>query len=150
MNILLKMKTSKHFYVNFVPDKKSTGNRKRKAETLEEDQNANGKDLEHNKDLRDDVPVPNKRKLKAETKAKAPAATKLNKFLTDFTNIKFNAPEKDWNFKISSWNVAGLRALVQKGGIEYVEHEKPDIFCMQVSCLCYKIKQFRLSKLVRK
>ena len=42
------------------------------------------------------------------------------------TNIKFN-------LKISTWNVTGLNKLVSKGGMNFLEFEKPDIFCLQVN-----------------
>ena len=33
--------------------------------------------------------------------------------------------------KIISWNVNGIRAVIKKGFIEFVESEKPDIICIQ-------------------
>ena len=36
-----------------------------------------------------------------------------------------------WNFKISSWNVDGVRACAKKGGAAFLEHEAPDILCLQ-------------------
>uniref|UniRef100_A0A2C9JNN8 DNA-(apurinic or apyrimidinic site) endonuclease n=1 Tax=Biomphalaria glabrata TaxID=6526 RepID=A0A2C9JNN8_BIOGL len=35
------------------------------------------------------------------------------------------------NFKIASWNVNGLRAWLEKDGLEYVKAENPDVFCVQ-------------------
>lgn len=64
-------------------------------------------------------------------KPKAAAKEKINKFTNDFEQINFSL-DKDYNFKISSWNVAGLRALALKGGLDYVNYEKPDVFCVQV------------------
>lgn len=53
---------------------------------------------------------------------------KINKSLTDWEAT-------DWtglgNFKVASWNVAGLRACAQNGGAEYLTHEAPDILCLQ-------------------
>jgi len=49
-------------------------------------------------------------------------------------NYDSDAKTKDgnpWNFKISSWNVSGIRAWVKKGGLEYLEKENPDIFVLQ-------------------
>ena len=37
--------------------------------------------------------------------------------------------------KIISWNVAGLRACLKKGLIEFFEKENADIFCIQESKL---------------
>ena len=62
--------------------------------------------------------------------------TKMNKTETDWKNIDFKSDAKAingsaWNLKISSWNVDGLRACAKKGGAEFVEHESPDILCLQ-------------------
>lgn len=58
-------------------------------------------------------------------------------------NLKIN---KAHNFKIASWNVAGLRALTKKGGMEYFNYEKPDIICLQVTLQKKKIKLKILKK----
>lgn len=60
----------------------------------------------------------------------------LNKIETNFASIDFET-QKEHTLKICSWNVAGLRALVNKRGYEYFDHEKPDIICLQVSILIY-------------
>ncbi|XP_043063897.1 recombination repair protein 1 isoform X2 [Drosophila ficusphila] len=39
--------------------------------------------------------------------------------------------EKTFNLKISSWNVAGLRAWLKKDGLQLLDLEEPDIFCLQ-------------------
>lgn len=50
----------------------------------------------------------------------------------------FTSPtDKEFNLKISSWNVAGLRAWLKKDGLRFVDCEQPDIFCLQV-CNIYK------------
>lgn len=86
----------------------------------------------------------------------------LNKVDSDLTNLCVTcntktADGKSSNFKIASWNVAGIRAcikvcyvcfpvfscncrihlsfLLQKNGIEYVMKELPDVLCVQeVKC----------------
>jgi len=63
-------------------------------------------------------------------------AAKLNKSLTDWKNITFDCKaktgdEKEWNLKICSWNVDGLRACCKKGGADILKHEDPDIMCFQ-------------------
>ncbi|XP_053666012.1 recombination repair protein 1 [Anopheles marshallii] len=74
----------------------------------------------------EEVAVPSKEK-----KAKV-ATQKMNKCVTDYGTINFALDEpKPWTLKISSWNVAGLRAWVGKDGLEYIEHEQPDILCLQ-------------------
>ncbi|XP_052866734.1 recombination repair protein 1 [Anopheles cruzii] len=70
--------------------------------------------------------------LKVSAKDKKTSAPKMNKCSTDYTGLNF-ALEKDalWNYKISSWNLAGLRSWVGKGGLQFIEHEQPDILCLQ-------------------
>ncbi|XP_035772667.1 recombination repair protein 1-like isoform X2 [Anopheles albimanus] len=66
-------------------------------------------------------------------KKAATAAPKMNKCATDYSTLSFE-PEQSgvlWNYKISSWNVAGLRSWVGKGGLDFIEHEQPDILCLQ-------------------
>lgn len=76
---------------------------------------------------------------------KAPGDTKKqaiakNKSVTDFEVLDFansssNNIGKSWNFKISSWNVDGIRAWLSKGCLDYLKYEKPDILCLQeVKC----------------
>lgn len=54
----------------------------------------------------------------------------LNATDTNYTELQFTI-DKDTNYKISSWNVAGLRAWINKNGLAFIEQEKPDILCMQ-------------------
>lgn len=72
----------------------------------------------------------------AEAKTKATKAAdadkpKMNATETEFAKINFTS-DKDFNMKICSFNVAGLRAFVKKGGHEYFNHEQPNIICLQV------------------
>ncbi|KQS70022.1 recombination repair protein 1 isoform X2 [Drosophila erecta] len=39
--------------------------------------------------------------------------------------------DKEFNLKICSWNVAGLRAWLKKDGLQLIDLEEPDIFCLQ-------------------
>lgn len=66
----------------------------------------------------------------AEKKGKA-EKPKMNATASDFGKIDFGS-DKDFSLKITSWNVAGLRAVVAKNGFDYFEHEKPNIICLQV------------------
>lgn len=73
-----------------------------------------------------------KEKVPKEKKAtKADPKPKLNKASTNFAKLNFELSDKEYNFKISSINVAGLRAFIEKGGLDFVHHEKPDILCLQ-------------------
>lgn len=61
--------------------------------------------------------------------AKSSPAPKMNKTATDWGST-------DWTcgtglLKLASWNVDGLRACASKGGADYLEHEKPDVLCLQ-------------------
>lgn len=70
-------------------------------------------------------------KRKKGDKADATDGKKLNPTGTDLSEIDFTI-DKEYSLKIVSWNVAGLRALIDKNGFDYFEHEKPDIICLQV------------------
>ncbi|CAL1294570.1 unnamed protein product [Larinioides sclopetarius] len=59
-------------------------------------------------------------------KDKIPDVTAL-----DFDNESKTTDGKPWNLKIASWNVNGLRAWLEKNGMSYLHHEKPDILCIQ-------------------
>ncbi|XP_054271392.1 DNA-(apurinic or apyrimidinic site) endonuclease isoform X1 [Macrosteles quadrilineatus] len=64
------------------------------------------------------------------TKALTPVEESVEGF--DFNACEKTTPDgKEWNFKISSWNVAGLRAWVKKGGHHYISREQPDILTLQ-------------------
>jgi len=57
------------------------------------------------------------------------SAPKLNKTATDWEST-------DWTcqagmLRLASWNVDGLRACASKGGAEFLEHESPDVLCLQ-------------------
>ena len=76
------------------------------------------------------------KKRNVDDKSDAPPA-KLNKTSSDFANMDFSPKiaqsenGKDWNFKISTWNVDGLRAWLKKGGLDFLKYEGPDILCLQ-------------------
>jgi len=57
-------------------------------------------------------------------------APKLNKTSTDFSAIDFSGKDGS-SFKITTWNVDGLRAWIKKGGLDFFQHEKPDVVCLQ-------------------
>ncbi|KAJ8727176.1 hypothetical protein PYW08_015573 [Mythimna loreyi] len=108
----------------------------KKAETKNDDED---EDVPEEKPQESEPTSKRKRKGAAEKapaeepKKKAPAK---NKSATDFESIDFsnssrNSQGKEWNFKISSWNVDGIRAWATKGCLDYFKHEKPDILCVQ-------------------
>uniref|UniRef100_A0A8V0WZG9 exodeoxyribonuclease III n=1 Tax=Gallus gallus TaxID=9031 RepID=A0A8V0WZG9_CHICK len=41
------------------------------------------------------------------------------------------ADGRPYNFKVTSWNVDGLRAWVRKGGLQWLQSEAPDVVCLQ-------------------
>ncbi|GIY32067.1 DNA-(apurinic or apyrimidinic site) endonuclease [Caerostris darwini] len=69
--------------------------------------------------------TPKKAAAKKE-KSKIPDVTAL-----DFDNECKSADGKPWNLKLASWNVNGIRAWLEKNGMSYLHHEKPDILCLQ-------------------
>lgn len=59
--------------------------------------------------------------------------------MTNYEDIDFSLA-KEFNLKISSWNVAGLRSWLTKDGLKYITHEKPDILCLQeIKCEAEKL-----------
>lgn len=74
----------------------------------------------------------------------ANSPTKKNNTSTDYSKIQFESDE-NFNFKIATWNVAGLRALAKKNS-DYIQQENPDIICFNVSFFCRVISpQIQLS-----
>uniref|UniRef100_T1JHW7 DNA repair nuclease/redox regulator APEX1 n=1 Tax=Strigamia maritima TaxID=126957 RepID=T1JHW7_STRMM len=67
------------------------------------------------------------------SKAKGPSSSSIKD--VNFDIDAENADGNKWNFKIVSWNVNGIRAWIQKGGLDYIEQENPDVFCvMETKC----------------
>lgn len=70
-------------------------------------------------------------------KKKRKAAPRANAIKTDYDAIDFNCSKKNAdgkrpNLVLSSWNVDGVRAWINKNCTTYIEREDPDVFCMQV------------------
>ncbi|XP_050362580.1 recombination repair protein 1 [Nymphalis io] len=88
-----------------------------------------------------------KRRRKADEKATEDSKKKPAKSATDYQSIDFsnhskNSQGKEWNFKIASWNVDGIRAWMGKDGLDYLKYEKPDILCLQeVKCSQEKLPE---------
>ncbi|KAL8559473.1 DNA-(apurinic or apyrimidinic site) lyase [Nucella lapillus] len=67
----------------------------------------------------------------------APPPPKLAKKVSDgLTSMDFSSAAKTSdgrasNFKIASWNINGVRAWLNKDGLEYLQQEKPDVLCVQ-------------------
>ncbi|XP_068627882.1 DNA-(apurinic or apyrimidinic site) endonuclease-like [Battus philenor] len=110
------------------------------------------KSTEAEEDLQDTGESTNKRRRKPieekepaeDGKKKAPAKNKtLTKYEDiDFSNVSQSSQGKEWNFKIASWNVDGIRAWMDKGGLDYLKYEKPDILCLQeIKCSKEKLPE---------
>ncbi|XP_022703049.1 uncharacterized protein LOC111268356 [Varroa jacobsoni] len=54
----------------------------------------------------------------------------LNNAGDDESNAAVNYDKKG-SLKIVSWNINGVRAWLPKGGLEYLNREAPDVFCIQ-------------------
>ena len=77
-----------------------------------------------------------KKRVSNEKNGDGSSEPKLNKTSSDFGSINFECDKKskegkESNFKISSWNVAGLRAWIKKDGLDFLNSEKPDVICLQ-------------------
>ncbi|XP_072754121.1 exodeoxyribonuclease [Anoplolepis gracilipes] len=55
--------------------------------------------------------------------------TNLNEI--DFTCTKSNEEGKNYNLKICTWNVSGVRAVIKKNGLDYIIKEDADIVALQ-------------------
>ncbi|XP_011156550.3 exodeoxyribonuclease isoform X2 [Solenopsis invicta] len=69
-------------------------------------------------------------------KAKNEPKQMLNKIDTnldeiDFGCVKTNEDGKEYNLKICTWNVSGIRAVIKKNGIDYITKEDADIIALQ-------------------
>lgn len=78
----------------------------------------------------------NNKKASDNSNGEQPSPSKgfLNDITTNYSDLDFTI-KKHFNFKIAFWNVAGIRALLKKGGKEYFENENADVICMVVSVL---------------
>lgn len=76
--------------------------------------------------------TPTESKIDSKKKKSDDKPAPVNETKSNLTEINFDLDEKVFNYKISSWNVAGLRAWIKKDGLEYIHYEKPDILCLQV------------------
>lgn len=77
-------------------------------------------------------------------KIRAPAKNKTATSYDDidFTNTSESPKGKPWNFKISNWNVDGIRAWLSKGGLDYITYERPNILCIQeIKCAQSKLPE---------
>lgn len=77
----------------------------------------------------EEAAAPPKRSTKA-AKKESGAKKLLNATDTDWENQVFQI-NSSFKLKIASWNVSGLRAWLEKGGRNYIMHERPDIVCLQ-------------------
>ncbi|XP_033105216.1 DNA-(apurinic or apyrimidinic site) lyase-like isoform X2 [Anneissia japonica] len=86
------------------------------------------------------IRMPKKRKADDEasdgSKQAKTEGTEANKMPDDANTLDPNTDKKSasgekWNFKISSWNVNGLRAWEKKDGLKYLTLDGPDILCLQ-------------------
>lgn len=69
-------------------------------------------------------------------RAKTENKPAMNKTDTDLNEIDFdckklNAEGMKYNFKISTWNVSGIRAVIKKNGMDYIIKEDADIVALQ-------------------
>ncbi|TRY68497.1 hypothetical protein TCAL_02487 [Tigriopus californicus] len=77
------------------------------------------------------------KKRSSDAGADTPPPAKLNRTDTDYSSMPLaNGSQtktggKKWNFKITTWNVDGLRAWIKKNGLDFFTHEKPDVICLQ-------------------
>jgi len=88
--------------------------------------------------------MPPKKRATESNGSEAEPVKKLNKTSSDCDKSSFefktkSKEDKECNLKISTWNVAGLRAWIKKDGLDFLQHEKPDVICLQ-EIKCSKAK----------
>ncbi|XP_054015018.1 exodeoxyribonuclease [Hylaeus anthracinus] len=117
-----------------MPPKRGRGSKANSTETKNEKQSKASKAQEvsgkKSKRARNDNEEPAPKRAKTEPKQM------MNKVDTNWDEIDFgceklNAEGNKYNLKISSWNVSGIRAVIKKSGIEYIEKEDADIVALQ-------------------
>jgi len=80
--------------------------------------------------------MPPKKRASTQNGSSEPPEKKQNKTSSDYESMNFDCDaksknDKDWNMKVSTWNVDGLRAWIKKGGLDFLKYEKPDVICLQ-------------------
>src|SRR5437016_4810954 len=78
---------------------------------------------------------------KSSARRRATATRKL--FPTSATSCCVRAPTRRFNFvKLISWNVNGLRSVLRKNFLEFLDSEKPDVLCLQeIKCTANDVEQ---------
>lgn len=74
--------------------------------------------------------APKRNKAKADSGDETAEAKRAKVVENDNDDVPSEV-SKDWNFKVCTWNVDGLRAMVKKGGLDYLRQEDPDVICLQ-------------------
>lgn len=139
---------------------RSTKKKVQYEEEIDEEMGEENDKIEKNKNVKrkpknkptvdEEEPMPKKVKIEEDetaskdSKKKAPLKNKATTSYDeiDFTNSSKNDKGQEWNFKIANWNVDGIRAWLTKGGLEYIQHEKPDILCLQeIKCSQEKLPE---------
>ena len=97
---------------------------------------------------------------KVETKSNDKSKPKLKQGKLEFFNIKvgsstsskiFERPEKGKTIKIYSWNVNGIRSIIEKGFFEYfIKEEDPDILCLNETKINLEnLEKMKINKLYK-
>ncbi|CAL8103496.1 unnamed protein product [Orchesella dallaii] len=123
-------------------DKKATknGDEKAKKEKEKDKEEENDKDEDEESDNESNKSEVSSKSGGSDTKVKpkekdGDSALK-NRTETDYSSINFKCEKKspsgdEPNFRISSWNIGGIKAFLKKNGLDYIKHESPDVLCLQ-------------------
>lgn len=125
--------------VDAPPEKRQT---RKKAEsksvdnTTTDHQKKEPKKTKKDEESSSDNEEPPAKKTKTQPKAAKGEPKPINQTASDYKKMNLKCTKKspdgrDWNFKISSWNVVSLNALAKKNGLEFVWRESPDVMCFQ-------------------
>lgn len=62
---------------------------------------------------------------------------------TKYSQINYDLKDFD-GIKITSWSICGAQNFIEKDGLEFIKHEKSDIFCLQdFNCSVQEFQKFK-------
>ncbi|ODN04426.1 DNA-(apurinic or apyrimidinic site) lyase [Orchesella cincta] len=117
-------------------EEKTKAKKEAKVEKKEEEDEENDKDDESDNESKKSDVSSKSGGSDAKAKGKDADSALKNRTETDYSSINFKCEKKtpsgdDPNFRISSWNIGGIKAFLKKNGLDYIKHESPDVLCLQ-------------------
>jgi len=106
------------------------------SKQTEQDEDESESESGSNSENEVELPAPKRTKTEKKTEEKPETKTFMNQTESNLDEINFeceklNADGEKYNTKICIWNVSGIRALLKKNGMDYLEKEGADIIALQ-------------------